>query len=76
VISTGSPSPHSYLRSAADLCAAANIDAPTFKNWISREPYAIRLTDDDRRAIGTGRPHLFTFRTVLAGTNEMTVYYL
>lgn len=50
---------------SADLCAAANIDAPTFKNWISREPYAIRLTDDDRRAIGTGRPHLFTFRTVL-----------
>jgi len=49
---------------SADLCAAANIDAPTFKNWINREPYAIRLTEDDRRAIGTGHPHLFTFRTV------------
>jgi len=50
---------------SADLCAAADIDASTFKNWISREPYAIRLTEDDRRAIGTGRPHLFTLRTVL-----------
>jgi hypothetical protein len=50
---------------SADLCKAANIDAPTFKNWISREPFAIRLTEDDRRAVGTGRPHLFTFRTVL-----------
>lgn len=50
---------------SADLCKAANIDAATLKNWISREPYALRLSDDDRRAIGTGRPHLFTYRTVL-----------
>ena len=50
---------------SADLCAAAKIDAPTLKNWISREPYVIRLSDEDRRAIGTGRPHLFTYRTVL-----------
>lgn len=50
---------------SADLCRAANIDAATLKNWISREPYAIRLRDEDRRAIGTGRPHLFTYRTVL-----------
>lgn len=50
---------------SADLCKAANIDAATLKNWISREPYALRLSEDDRRAIGTGRPHLFTYRTVL-----------
>jgi hypothetical protein len=50
---------------SADLSRAANIDAATLKNWIGREPYAIRLRDEDRRAIGTGRPHLFTYRTVL-----------
>jgi len=49
---------------SADLCAAANIDAATLKNWTSREPYALRLREDDRRAVG-GRPHLFTYRTVL-----------
>jgi hypothetical protein len=50
---------------SADLCRAADIDAATLKNWISREPYAIRLREEDRRAIGTGRSHLFTYRTVL-----------
>jgi hypothetical protein len=50
---------------SADLCNAANIDAATLKNWISREPCALRLRDEDRRAIGAGRPHLFTYRTVL-----------
>jgi hypothetical protein len=50
---------------SADLCRAANIDAATLKNWISREPFALRLREEDRRAIGTGRPHLFTYRTVL-----------
>jgi hypothetical protein len=50
---------------SAELCAAANIDAATLKNWISREPYSLRLSEDDRRAIGTGRSHLFTFRTVM-----------
>lgn len=50
---------------SADLCMAANIDAATLKNWTSREPYALRLREDDRRADGAGRPHLFTYRTVL-----------
>jgi hypothetical protein len=55
---------------SADLCAAANIDAATLKNWISREPYALRLSEDDRRAFGTGRSHLFTFRTVVQAANH------
>jgi hypothetical protein len=50
---------------SADLCTAAKIDTATLKNWISREPYALRLSDGDRRAIGTGRQHLFTYRTVM-----------
>lgn len=60
-----SPDPDLPQFFSADLCAAANIDAATLKNWISREPYALRLSDDDRRAVGTGRQHLFTFRTVM-----------
>ena len=40
-------------------------NAATLKNWISREPPAIHLSENDRRALGSGRPHLFTFRRVL-----------
>lgn len=50
---------------SADLCAAAQIDGATLKNWIGREPSALQLSDDDRRAVGAGRPHLFTLRTVM-----------
>lgn len=50
---------------SADLCKAGGIDAATLKNWIAREPPAIHLSDHDRRAFGSGRPHLFTYRRVL-----------
>jgi hypothetical protein len=49
----------------ADACRAAGIDTATLKNWISRDPPAILLTENDRASHVSGRPHLLTFRRVV-----------
>jgi hypothetical protein len=48
-----------------DVCRAAQIDAVTLRNWISRDPPAITLREHDRKALRSGKPHLFTYRRVL-----------
>ena len=55
---------------AADVCAAAGIDAATLKNWMverpdARTPPPILLDKTDRLAAGSGRPNLFTFRRAM-----------
>ncbi len=63
---------------SADVLKAADIDMPTFKNWVSRKPSPILLSDSDRSSI-TGiegpsyervageesRVHLFTYRRLM-----------
>lgn len=48
-----------------DVCRAAQIDFITLRNWISRDPPAITLREHDRKALKSGKPHLFTYRRVL-----------
>lgn len=50
---------------AGDACKAAGIDNATLKNWIHPDRRAILMSEDDRRAMGSGRAHLFTFRRVM-----------
>lgn len=65
---------------SGDACKAAGIDNATLKNWITRSPPAILVSDEDRAAfadigvtgpsferlaMGAGRSHLFTYRRVM-----------
>lgn len=50
---------------SADACKAAGIESATLKNWLLPDRHAILMSEEDRRAAGSGRPHLFTYRRVM-----------
>lgn len=50
---------------ARDVCYAAGIDALTLRNWSSRKPAAILLSEDDYVAAARGSPIHYSFATVM-----------
>lgn len=48
----------------SDACKAAGIEMTTLRNWISRDPPAILLREEDRAAI-VGGAHLLSYRRVM-----------
>jgi hypothetical protein len=50
---------------AAEVCEAADITTPTLKNWVSREPQVIEMSDDDRERAASGSPIWFTFHRAM-----------
>jgi len=59
-----SSDPHVAQFFLTDVCAAVGISAQTLTNWISRDPPAVFLTDEDRKG-KAGRGHLLTFQRVM-----------
>src|SRR5918995_2160011 len=56
---------HDNLFSSAEACGAAGIDAKTLKNWVSRQPQVVLLSDDERRKAGERKRFLFSFNRIV-----------
>lgn len=62
---TFSPDPFAPQFFSTDVARATGVSLATLKNWISRDPPAVLMSDADRQSSTSGRSHLFTFNRIM-----------
>ncbi len=59
------PADHVPYYTSAETALAAGVSADTLKNWVSRKPQVILMTQEEREEVGRGRPILFSTQRVI-----------
>ncbi len=59
------PADHVPYYTSAETASAAGVSVDTLKNWVSRKPQVILMTQEEREEVGRGRPILFSIQRVI-----------
>jgi hypothetical protein len=59
------PADHTPRFASAQVCEAAGISHDTLKNWVSRKPQVVLMTNEEREQVGKGHPLLFSFNRAM-----------